>query len=77
MAVIMAPGNSLAIPTLQLYIEGAEYNFDTESWMSYDNPFNLQVIGATSPENVETLTNLQLHISVPDDWFLESGWCRR
>lgn len=73
MAVIMAPGNSQAVPTLQLYIEGAEYNFDTESWMSYDNPFNLQVIGATSPANISTVTDLKLHIAVPEEWYLGSG----
>ena len=62
-----------AIPTLQLHIPNAEYNSDNESWMSYDNPFTLQVIGATSPQNISTIEDIMLHISVPKQWYLDSG----
>ena len=40
---------ALAVPNLQLYIEGAIYDTVTETWISTASDFILQVIGANDP----------------------------
>ncbi|WP_028575372.1 choice-of-anchor N protein [Desulfonatronovibrio hydrogenovorans] len=82
LAVVAMPSAAQAVPSLQLYIMGAQYNESTESWMSYDNPFTLLVAGSNSG-NAAKLTNLKLHIGIPtsapdawsgpSDWFLQPG----
>ena len=76
-ATVLVPAMSQAVPNLQLYIQGAEYNSDNESWMSFDNPFDLVVAGADS-SNAKKLTNIKLQIGVPtqapDDWSGPSNW---
>lgn len=43
----LAPTRAGAIPILQLYIEGADYNHNTESWDTTSRNFRLWVIGNT------------------------------
>jgi hypothetical protein len=62
-----------AVPTLQLYSEGAVYNTSTESWMVYDNPFTLQVLGADAPNALNLVDEVMLHIAVPSEYFNASG----
>lgn len=50
-----------AVPTLQLYVEGAVYDPVTETWVTSQSPsFTLQVIGAN-----QTIDNVYLAIAVP------------
>jgi hypothetical protein len=69
---LLAP-RAMAIPSLQLYITGSQYDYENQSWMSYSNPFNLEVILAQQPPRVKTIENIHLHIAVPDEWYLGSG----
>lgn len=75
--MLLAASPAWAVPSLQLYIKGAEYNNSTESWMSYDNPFTLLVAGSNQG-NAATLTDLKLHIGVPTDtpdtWSGPTNW---
>ncbi len=50
-ALFVASGAS-AVPTLQLYIEGATYNASTETWVTTSNTFNLWVIGISPVDDV-------------------------
>lgn len=43
--IFVTAGNALAIPTLQLYIEGATYNLGTETWVTTSPSFKLWVLG--------------------------------
>jgi len=69
---LMGPTQVNAVPTLQLYIQGSDYVGTTEimgvpvdeSWFSTDNPFDLDVIGATSPESVDYITDVTLWIAI-------------
>ena len=56
--LIFYNGIASAIPILQLYMPGSQYNPDTESWLSYDDPFELQVLGASHNGNVTRITGL-------------------
>lgn len=51
---------ALAVPNLQLYIEGAVYDAITETWVTNASDFNLQVIGAQ-----KTIDDVYLAIAVP------------
>lgn len=62
-----------AVPTLQLYSEGAVYDTSTESWMVYNNPFTLQVLGADVPNQLNLVDEVKLHIAVPSEYFNASG----
>lgn len=53
-----------AIPSLQLYIPGSTYNPDTESWLTIEPHFELQVLGASSPQQADYITNLTLYIAM-------------
>ncbi len=55
---------SYAIPSLQLYIPGSTYNPDTESWLTIEPHFELQVLGASSPHQADYITNLTLYIAM-------------
>lgn len=41
-----------AVPTLQLYIEGASYDATSETWVTTDTTFNLWVIGVSPVDDV-------------------------
>jgi len=66
-----------AVPSLQLYIPGATY-YETnplfpdseDSWVTFDNPFELQVAGATSPAYVRILTDVKLHIALLENEYI-------
>jgi PEP-CTERM motif len=73
---------TLALPTLQLGIVGGEY-FETktimvggeevtltESTFTLDKPFALQVVGATSPNKVVKIKNIELYVSILESDFL-------
>lgn len=64
---------ALAVPTLQLYSPGAVYDTGTESWMTYSNPFDLQVLGADQPNSLLLIDQVKLHIAVPAEFFTSGG----
>ena len=47
--LILVPTLSLAVPNLQIYIPGATYDTDTETWVIYSFDYQLWVIGANLP----------------------------
>jgi len=53
------------VPSLQIYSPGATYEIATESWLTYANPFDLWIAGATSPSYVHVITNVTLFLAVP------------
>jgi hypothetical protein len=62
-AVIMAlcaARTALAVPNLQLFIEGAIYDTVTETWVTTASDFTLQVIGAHN-----TIDDVYLAMAVP------------
>jgi len=71
---------ALAVPTLQLYIPGATYETSltingvtvTQSWFTKDNPFDLVVAGAASPESVDIVQDVTLWLAVQEDDFLNN-----
>jgi hypothetical protein len=75
LAILLLCCNEIAsaVPILQLYIPGSEYNPDTESWLSYNNPFELQVLGASHNGNITEITSLVLDIAVPEDWWNDNA----
>lgn len=53
-ALLIASANgAAAVPTLQLYIEGATYDVVTETWVTTSNTFNLWVIGISPVDDVK------------------------
>ena len=44
--LILVPTLSLAVPNLQIYIPGATYDTETETWVIYEMNYELWVIGA-------------------------------
>jgi hypothetical protein len=66
-------GDVHAVPTLQLYSEDSFYNTTTESWMTYTNPFVLQVLGADQPNSLLNIYDVRLHIAVPSQYFVSGG----
>jgi len=69
--LLLSVNYALAVPTLQLYIPGSTYDPASESWTTTANPFQLQVIGATSPQWVQRIDNLKLHIALKADEYLQ------
>ena len=74
LAVLLFAPVALAIPTLQLHMTNATYDPDTESWVTYDNPFTLEVIGAVTPAWVHFVDEVTLYVSVPEQYYNEGGW---
>ncbi|MFH1563700.1 MAG: choice-of-anchor N protein [Nitrospirota bacterium] len=58
---------SYALPSLQLYIPGSTYDFSTETWVTTNSNFELQVLGASSPKNADYITNLMLFVAIPEN----------
>jgi len=57
-----------AVPTFQVYSPGAtagDYYEDQDTWFTYDNPFEIWVVGAFGPKT-DSLTDVTLILSVPD-----------
>ncbi len=59
---------ALGVPTLQLYIPGSVWDPVTQTWVIESNDFELQVIGAKSPDLIHVIENLTLLIAAPT-WF--------
>jgi len=68
--ILLASPPAWAVPSLQLYIPGASYDYENESWMTYANPFDLEVVLAQ--KNYSSIEDINLHIAVPDEWYLGS-----
>jgi hypothetical protein len=65
--VLLVSQPALAVPTFQVYIEGATagtWGDDEQTWFTQDSSFNLIVAGAYGPKTV-SLTDVTLLISVP------------
>lgn len=74
LVTVLITSQAIAVPTLQLYMPGSTYNATTETWLTFDNPFELQVLGADQPNNVDKIENVKLHIAIPDyDGYDESS----
>lgn len=76
---------AFAVPTLQLYVEGGTY-YDhatisdgtnsvhvDDSWLTTDNPFTLDVVGANQPDQVMDIQNVRLIVSVPSQFYDSAG----
>lgn len=60
---------ALAIPALQMYSPDAHYDLATESWLTAENPFELWVAGARSPEWVDVISQVTLLVGItPEYW---------
>jgi len=66
-----------AVPSLQLYLPDADYYevspwfpASGDSWITTSNPFDLQVAGATTPNWVNYIGNVELHIALLEDEYL-------
>lgn len=66
---VLAADVALGVPALQLWSPSGTYNEATESWLVYDNPFELWVIGAQTPQHVHTIDELALLIAIPDEYW--------
>ncbi|MDI6781161.1 MAG: choice-of-anchor N protein, partial [bacterium] len=53
-------------PTLQLYIPGSTYGSLTESWVTHEPAFELQVLGSPSPEPVQYIKDVKLYIAIKE-----------
>ncbi|MEK7813632.1 MAG: choice-of-anchor N protein, partial [Candidatus Desantisbacteria bacterium] len=60
------PANNGGGPTLQLYIPGSTYGSLTESWVTHEPVFELQVLGASSPEPVQYIKDVKLYIAIKE-----------
>jgi hypothetical protein len=67
--VLLAATAASGVPALQVYMPGATYDAESESWLSTDNPFTLQVLGASRHGNLSRMDDLKLHVAVPQDWW--------
>jgi hypothetical protein len=73
---LMTSGVAWATPKLQLYLEGAEYNVERETWelapqgSSADEPFNLWTIGRTKYGNqpVSPIYDARIAIAYDKSW---------
>jgi hypothetical protein len=59
---IVAPQPACAVPDLQLYVEGATYDPQTETWVTASSGFNLQVLVAN-----HTLEDVFVAVAIPPD----------
>jgi len=58
-------GQVWAVPTLQLFSPDAQYDLQSNYWVSIDDPFELWVVGARSPEWVHEVSDVSLLVAVP------------
>ena len=54
--------SAMAIPVLQIYIDGADYDSTTETWITTDSTFDLWVIGDV--DSYGTISDLKLSAAV-------------
>ena len=73
MMVLFTVNMAFGIPTLQLYIPDANYNENTESWLACNNPFELWVVGADQPNQVDYIKDVKLHFAIPMEYYVPDG----
>ncbi|MBN2484031.1 MAG: choice-of-anchor N protein [Candidatus Omnitrophica bacterium] len=69
MACLLLPVRVFAIPLFQVYIEGAiadDRGEDEDTWFTSNDPFTLKVVGAYKTQNITSLTDVKLLVSVPE-----------
>ncbi len=54
-------------------MSNSTYDPVSESWLTYDNPLTLEVLGATTPAWTHTIDQVTLYVSVPQQYYNESG----
>ncbi len=54
-----------AVPRLQLYSPQAFYNSASESWLTYENPFDLWVVGAPRGGASTIIDDVMLYVALP------------
>ncbi|MFH1996486.1 MAG: choice-of-anchor N protein [Candidatus Omnitrophota bacterium] len=65
-----------AVPGLQLYMPDATYYESSpwvpseDTWITNSNPFELQVVGATTPNWVHYIDNIELYVSMRESEYL-------
>ena len=59
---IVAPQAAWAVPDLQLYVEGATYDPQSETWVTASSTFNLQVLVANN-----ALEDVYVAVAIPPD----------
>lgn len=72
-AMVWTVSPAIAVPTLQLYSSGSTYDADTDSWLTLANPFELQVLGADHPNQLNLVDGVKLHIAIPSEFFNSLG----
>ena len=70
--ILTLGGQALAVPALQLYMPGSDYDSDSESWYSYGDPYNLSVVGA-SQGNIDRIESLHLYFGISEEWWTMLG----
>jgi hypothetical protein len=54
-----------AVPTLQLYSPDATYDNTSMTWITHYDPFQLWVVGATTPALIDYITDVTLMVALP------------
>lgn len=72
--LVLSAGSAQAIPKLQIYIPGATYDQETETWVICSYNYDLWVIGAH-----ETIYDVKIALAVPtgEDGIIDITWERR
>ncbi|MFH1097917.1 MAG: choice-of-anchor N protein [Candidatus Desantisbacteria bacterium] len=64
--LLLSAGIAQALPSLQLYIPGSTYDATTETWVTNDSNFELQVLGASSPATAEYIKDVMLYVAIKE-----------
>lgn len=59
----------LAVPTLQTFSPQGSYDSVTESWVVSTDPFGLWVVGAQTPDWVQSITDVSLLVAVSAEFW--------
>lgn len=68
LVAVLAPQPACAVPDLQLFVEGATYDPQTETWVTASSTFNLQVLVANN-----ALEDVYVAVAIPPDADPTSG----
>ena len=74
-SLLLSASPAIAIPALQIYIEGSSYDASSETWLTTSSTSRLWVIGSfTSAESILVQANMgntgKFNYSVIDNYFL-------
>jgi len=58
------PRTASAVPTLQLFSPNATYDTASESLLTFDDPFELWIAGARTPDGVHVIDQLELFVAI-------------